>query len=169
MQYLSGFCGHLALVSLALFVPVKVTYAESKSVSWTDANYVPCEGLGATATGKITANVDFASRSGTIKVTRLQIHTEYQHAHEPSANLRFQQPSGAGGNIVMQKAWFDTIGPDDNSQDLFLPRNGSGSGPAAQTPFEIASGSGILISINTRFPQNGGNCLSSFSETLLLP
>nr|CAD6609905.1 hypothetical protein RTCK_02224 [Rhizobium sp. TCK] len=69
----------------------------------------------------------------------------------------------------MQRAWFNTIGPADGSKDLFLPRLNGGSGPSAQTPIDVAYGSGIKVSVTTLFPQQGGNCLSSFSETLSLP
>lgn len=161
--------GRIGLAGALLIPFCNFAFADSKSVSWPDANYVVCEGLGATASGKITANAEFTSENGTLKVTKFQLHTEYQHPHDPNATLRFQQPNGRDGSVVMQKAWFHTIGPDDGSKDLYLPRSGNRAGPAAQTPFEIAAGTGIEVSVNTVFPQDGGNCVSSFSDTLQLP
>lgn len=77
MWYISKYWGNVALAGLVLIGLGNSTYAETKSVFWTDPNYVPCEGLGATATGQVTASVDFTSGNHIIQVIRLQLHTEY--------------------------------------------------------------------------------------------
>jgi hypothetical protein len=157
------------LITAAVWGMGSAAYAETRSESWADRNFVPCEGLGVTATGRISATVEFSSVDGGIRVTQLHLHTEYQHPHDPTATLTFKKPDGLSGEVRLQKPWFDTIGPDDGSKDLYLPQLNGGAGASAQTPFDIASGSPIKISVTTLFPQQGGNCLSSFSDTLSLP
>lgn len=140
-----------------------------KEENWPDPNFVPCEGMGATASGNIEVKIGYAVKSGVVRVSDWQLRTRYFHDHSSSASLTYERPSGGRGSIRLERPWFPTIGPNDGSHYLVLARNGSQTGPHAQTPFEMKAGSEISISLTTVFPQYGGTCVSSFSEDLTLP
>jgi hypothetical protein len=161
----------ITILSLALltFIPINAANAEGKSASWVDVNYVPCEGMGATASGRINVNVGFTSQGNAVKVTALEITSTYLHPHQSSARVTYERPSSGTAGLNLQEPWFATIGPNDGSKTLLLPRSGSGSGPAAQTSFDMKAGTRVKIDLTARFPQHGGNCFSSFSNELALP
>lgn len=143
-------------------------FADTKSVTWLDKNYVPCEGIGATGSGVIDVSVTFSKIAGGVKVTDLQVRTRYHHPHRPSASISFVSDQGKTAKLNLQEPWFPTIGPNDGSKYLYLPRAGSGTGSGAQTPFQMKAGA-LELNVSTLFPQHGGSCVSSFSNTLQLP
>lgn len=141
----------------------------TKSDSWLDPNFVPCEGMGAGATGNIDVRVGYMKKGDVVRVTDWQLRTRYSHDHQPSAGITWEAATGGQKSMNLQTAWFPIMGPNDGSRYLFLARNGSQSGSEGQTPFEMKSGSDVKISVVTVFPQSGGTCVASFSDELTLP
>lgn len=140
-----------------------------KEVNWLDPNFVPCDGMGATASGNIQVRVGYLKDGDVVKVTDWQLRTRYSHDHSPTARLTWEKPAGGQNSMNLEPAWFSTISPNDGSRYLFLARNGNQAGAKGQTPFEMKAGTVVQISIVTLFPQHGGNCVASFSDELTLP
>lgn len=157
-------------VAVALIVPLGPSLATSRTETWTDPNFVPCEGMGALATGRVRAHVEYTQTGQSIRVTSFSLESAYGFPHEPSATIRYTDPAGTLPQLRLQEPWFPQVGPaGDNARHLFLPRAGSGRGPAAQSPFTMRAGTPVRISLNVRFPQAGGSCFASFSADLVLP
>lgn len=146
-------------------------YAATKSQSWVDLNFVPCEGIGATGTGRVEVSVTYEVDAGAVKVTSFELELQYgSHNFEPSAALQYKQPDGQPARLIMQEPWFSTIrASGDRGKMLYLPRSGSGPGMAAQTFFRMAAGTDVSVDVSIRFPQDGGSCFARFSEKLSLP
>ena len=140
--------------------------AETKSTTWMDLNYVPCEGMGATASGTIQFFSTFTSTENAIRVTELHITSRYLHPHSPSARVTYDKPAGGTAVFNLQTAWFPTIGPDDGSKTLYLPKSSSS---AEQTPFVMKPGGALKVALTALFPQDGGNCVSTFEKSINLP
>ena len=171
-----GIVRNLWLLTLALSLAILPTLSIAedwqpggKEESWVDLNFVPCEGMGATASGNIEVRVGYNKKDDVLNIVDWQLRTRYFHPHSPSAKLEWNEPSGATRSMNLEPAWFAIIGPNDGSRYLFLARDGNREGAAGQTSFKMKSGTKVKISVNALFPQFGGNCVGSFSETLRLP
>ncbi|CAN7504615.1 hypothetical protein [Neorhizobium tomejilense] len=140
-----------------------------KEEKWIDLNFVPCDGMGATASGNIEVRIGYMKNGDVLKVSDWQLRTRYFHDHSPSANLSYQSPDGGKGSVRFEAAWFPTIGPDDGSKYLFLARKGNQDGAAGQTPFTMKAGTPVDVTVISLFPQFGGTCVASFSKNLTLP
>lgn len=159
----------LALVTVFIFTNVLLGRAATKEEIWIDPNFVPCEGLGAGASGNVGMRVTFDDTGSGVRVTSLQVSTRYGFPHIPSARIIYRKPGGGSSGMNLQDAWFPTIGPDDGSHYLYLPKQAGKDGPKAQTPFEMASGTAIELSVSIQFPQAGGACVAGFDNKLVLP
>ncbi|TGQ83715.1 hypothetical protein EN850_02940 [Mesorhizobium sp. M8A.F.Ca.ET.207.01.1.1] len=143
--------------------------ASEKQESWVDTNFVPCEGMGLNASGRIGVHVDYRIEGKVIEVSSFLLTTSYQFEHEPTAQITFTGVDGATAKFNLQTPWFATVGPDDGTKALYLPRSGDGDTDDAQTHFRMKPGTPIKISSTARFPQEGGNCFSTFDSRIVLP
>lgn len=159
----------LVLAAAVVAAWTAVAHAAEKSVTWTDVNYVPCEGIGATGTGQVRMHVDYTIQSGKVTVTSLLLTTSYLHQHQPSATIDWTAPDGSRGRATLQRPWYSTIGPPDLGS-LVLPRRAGGpAGPLGQTPFEMRPQTALDLSLSVRFPQAGGSCGATFENSLVVP
>jgi hypothetical protein len=159
----------LLFAAAALATCTTVAHAAEKSVTWTDVNYVPCEGIGATGTGQVRMYVDYTIQSGKVTVTSLLLTTSYIHQHQPSATIDWTSPDGSRGRASLQRPWYSTIAPPDLGS-LVLPRRAGGAaGPSGQTTFEMRPQTAIDLSLSVRFPQSGGSCMATFANSLVVP
>jgi ABC-type cobalt transport system substrate-binding protein len=146
-----------------------VAHAAEKSVTWIDANYVPCEGIGATGSGEVRLHVDYTVQADKVTVTSLLLTTSYVHQHQPAATIEWTAPDGARRRFTLQRPWYSIIG-SPNTGALVLPRReGGAAGPSAQTPFEMRAQTAIDLSLSVRFPQPGGSCGATFENRLVVP
>lgn len=154
------------LAAAFLCVSSVPAHAESRSFSWSDPNYVPCEGLGVLGSGRIDLTAQFASAGDTVTVTQIMVRTQYQFAHEPSGALDYEDPRQGSRTVSLTPPSGPTIGAaGSNDRVLLLPgRNGR-----ADPPLSVRAGSRLRLSISTVFPQTGGACVASFDETFSLP
>lgn len=144
-------------------------YADTKSESWADPNFVFCEGIGATGSGRVSANARFTASGNSVTVSEFSIASEYNHPHSLTGAITIISPDGSTPKIILQRAWFPEIGTE-NVRSLYLPRDGDKPGPSGQTPFTMKSGSKITVTANPLFSGGGGgDCPSSFSAEWELP
>lgn len=125
--------------------------------------------MGITGSGTVRVSVGFSKVDGSIVVNDLMLVTRYLHPHQPTARITYVAPGGSKASVNLVPAWFPTIQPDDGSEYLYLPREGSGNTSAAQKPFTMRAGSKLEISSTARFRRDGGNCYSMFDDTMTLP
>lgn len=65
------------LASLGTVTLAQPVLSDSKSATWLDKNYVPCEGIGATGSGVIDVNLTYSKVANVLKVTDLQLRSRY--------------------------------------------------------------------------------------------
>lgn len=155
-------------IALLLFPLSSSAHPAEKSVSWTDINFVLCEGMGITATGKVELWLQYELKADRTAISQLTLNTDYLRFHVPAARLEGTQPNGTSVKVNLQAPWFATIGRPD-VKTLVLPRRANEDGPAAQTRFEIKKDSRLTIEATVVFPQEGGNCSASFTEIISVP
>lgn len=147
--------------------------AATKSVTWVDSNFVPCEGMGAAATGRIDVDVDYTLLAGDVRISGLRVATSYTFTHSASGTITYRDPSGASRTVRLQKPWFDAMDRSGSPRSyLYLPRKsgaGGSASPSQQEALLTKAGTDVSIDLSTAFPQSGGSCFSSFSHALVLP
>lgn len=172
-------------------------HANQLSKEWTDPNYVPCEGLGLSASGKIKLDVEYTHKDGTPRqevydpvdgsyvgsiggdkpsdtITSVTVRTSYNHVHEPAANLTWTNLGGVHRIYYLVKPWYDTIHSADDKDYVLVgeritPELRNVKPITAQGVQVIHSGATVTLHVTTRFPQDGGNCVSTFSQDFTMP
>lgn len=157
-----------ATLAVALTLSTSPLLAETASESWADLNYVLCEGIGMTGSGRVEAQATYAVEGNTLVIRDLSIMTRNpHHAHSASASIAYVDAGGNRQTVVLQSPWFPTIRDGSYySSLLFLPRDPAASGSsssAQQRAITIRKGSTIDISVTTLFSVPGGNCPAGFS------
>jgi hypothetical protein len=144
--------------------------ADSKTFSWADPNLVPCEGIGATGSGRIELHITYTIAGDKLTVTQMNVTGTYLHTIDLTGSVKFTKPDGSGGRVNLQKPWFSSIVADPaTTKSLHLPRRNNGNLATDQTPFEARNGANLELSVGTLFPQTGGNCASTFDQTFKVP
>lgn len=149
------------ILLMSLTVP---SYAKLAEKTWTDVNYVPCEGVGIHGTGKITARAETDTKDGFTKMTSLQVSTRYYITSTPSVLIIYRNPQNVRQEIRLVPPWFSTL-EDRYTKSRYLPRNKTlpTSSSKEQGAIHIKNGSKIEIIVNTMLKQDGGNCATNFS------
>lgn len=147
-------------VVLGSAMPVR---ADTISASWADPNYALCEDIGVQASGRIDGKAVFTKNGATRHVTGISFATTHNLPHQMSGTIRWKTPAGLSKQASLEAPWFAVIGPAGNSKMLVLPRKGSDSGPTGQTPFDMAAGSKLKITLTLIFSAPGGSCPASFT------
>jgi hypothetical protein len=155
--------------------------SETVTKTWTDTNYVPCEGMGLSASGTIELTVYYEkhvppespglpSVPPYYLVGAIFVNTKYLHNWDPHGSITFTNTGNFSETRTLQKPWYTTVGTS-NAKLLVGERIkiNPGNFPVhRQQPFDVALNSPINLRINVRFPQQGGNCFSSFSKDFTL-
>ena len=158
----------LAFAAVMVLVAQPASAAD-KEASWPDPNFVLCEGIGGSGTGRITAGATFTTTGNAVNVTSLIISGAYQHPRQMSGSISYTRPDGSSAQVNLARPWFPTIGPP-GVQSLSLPRRAdSPADTSGQTPFNMRTGSSITIRVSNLFTTPGGNCPASFETTWMLP
>ena len=158
------------VTALALVAFSTEALSERTSNSWVDTNYALCEGIGASASGRINVALEYTRTDDTIEVTSLNIVLQYQHPTSTTATITVTNPSGVAETITLQAPWFDTISAP-GSKSLYLPRirtSEYGPAPNEQRSFKMKAGDAISFFVSNLFTVAGGNCPTSFEETLVV-
>jgi hypothetical protein len=155
--------------------------------TWTDKNYVPCEGLGLTATGQIELTIKYdkkhwvrfaeegqpAPEFDYYDIRSIFLETSYNHAHEASATLDYQgaplvDEGGGKQTVRLVKPWYDVM-TDGDSKLLVGPKTRVSGQPKPTQQRQWALTRPLKLNVNVRFPQDGGNCFASFNQEIQLP
>jgi hypothetical protein len=146
--------------------------------TWANINYVACEGLGLTASGKIDLTINYwpAGWNGVSfgLIPSVYLNTSYVHEHDPTASLSFTDGAGARKTVSLVKPWYATVS-SPGSHQLILPQEVWHSNVIPRPPFPLQqqtqsfkAGTPIKLNVTVRFPQSAGNCLGSFSQSINL-
>ena len=140
-------------------------FGEDVEESWTDFNFVPCEGIGVHGSGKIKAFASITRTNSGITVHTLRITSSHPHASGFSSTIHYKDQSGTDNKVILVHPWYATIGPvGDRSRVLPRNKTHTSSGPKEQMEIFVGSEGKIRISANVIFNLDGGNCAAGFSQ-----
>lgn len=144
---------------------VQIVAAEDISATWTDFNYVPCEGIGIHGSGKIKARASITRNANSISIKSLQITSSHPQASGFSSNITFIDDAAKKQSITLVAPWYPTIGPQGDKFKV-LPRNKTTAspGPSEQTEIFIGDDQSITVIASILFTSANGNCAASFSQ-----
>ena len=146
-------------------------FALSLSTSWSDPNFVICEGLGIHASGRVEVNATGTRNENRMKITNLSVVTKHPTPHNPSGTITYTDPQGNDKSIHLQEPWFTTIAEPGNGS-LVLPRvmtSESGPSPSEQRHIEVKRKTAIKITVQVQFSQVGGGCIGTSEGVLEVP
>lgn len=160
------------LVPAALLVLAETAIAETATESWVDPNYASCEGIGASATGRVNVHADFSRSGDVLTISSLSLTTEgHQHEHAATGRITYTAPNGSRSEVRLERPWFPTISSDRPSENLYLPRvrtDAAGPNPREQMEISVKAGSPIDLAISLLFSVPGGYCPTSFGASWTL-
>lgn len=180
------------LLALALLSSATVADAERFRHTWTDPNWVPCEGIGASGSGRVQLIVDYvnagtddcrpsagappcppgtSSISWPRRIRSIAVGTNYLHTHQPSARLDYTDPRGRRQTLHLERPWYTSMSGDGwvTLVGRRLPNRPQNWPIHAQQSFETNSGP-MTLQVSVHFPQlGGGSCFASFRQVVRLP
>lgn len=145
----------------------KSSYSEEHH--WLDLNYILCDGLGFSASGKVKVVIELDRLSDRrTNVKSLSVFTSYPHHDQSTAKVTFTAAPGDRQTINLVRPWWSTIGPS-NLQQLVLPRVSTDS---ARLPdregmiLTVQNGSKIKIQTAVMFPAFGPGCVGTSEKDI---
>lgn len=155
----------IGLLSVALACAIGAAGAgERVSQRWTDINYAPCENIGLTATGSVTASALIGRGGSSDRLEEFSLTLRYNHAFTPSGSVSWTDSSGERRSTRLNAPWFSIAAPSDVKL-LVTPRvmTGAWSGPHEAMAIEKLSGSPVSLQVSVLFSAPEGACTASFS------
>jgi len=163
--------------------------AETYKAEWTDPNYVPCEGVGLTGSGRISIQIEYQHLPGKParkviepitgndlgmlsadphedRIKSVVITTRYDHPVDQTGSIGYTGPDGKARNHPLTRPWYAVLKDASVSSILVGKRFVAPNGEARnwQEWMFIKGGSTLKLQLSTRYPQNGGSCVSSFTK-----
>lgn len=177
-----------AILIACLFLFPSAASAKEFKQTWNDVNYVPCEDMGASASGTIELTIDYQKGHWVpfheesepappgfdyVQVQSIKVVTSYIHEHVPSASITYEgaplvSEGGGQQKETLVEPWYDSVSSDDVKVLVgrrTLVRNQRAD---AQMGF-YAKTSPMKLNVSVRFPREGGNCFSTFNKAFTLP
>ena len=157
--------------SVVLFFSVSVfslggVFAEDVFKEWTDANFVPCEGIGLHGSGRIKGAASISRTNHGVTVHTLSITSTHPLASWFSSSIDFKNQYGQEKSVTLTDPWYPTIGVPGN-KTLVLPQNKTLpiTGSKEQMEIIVDSSNTLTINANVVFKLDSGNCTASFSQS----
>ena len=161
------------LQALFLCCIANTAVAGTAQESWSDPNFAFCEGMGASASGRVNAYAEYTVDGTTVTITSLSFKTSgHGFDHIATGRVNYTDNTGALRTILMQHPWFDVIGVNGTGDVLYLPKNQTssrGPGPWEQMTIQVYEKTPLEISLTLLFSADGGNCPTTFSASWQLP
>lgn len=159
-----------SLISVTLFIILSSHVANAKTYteSWSDFNYVPCEGVGIHGSGKVELISEIIDEGDYYKITVFNIATSHPLGRNPAGKISFTDWKSKKTSVLLVKPWFSTIS-ELNKQWMYMPKKTNSNNLAEQQEIKVKKDSPIEIQVNMQFANDNGLCASVFNKTWVIP
>ncbi|WP_287600677.1 hypothetical protein [Thiothrix sp.] len=156
------------LVIFAIILSSSVANAKTYTESWSDLNYVPCEGVGIHGSGKVELTSDIIDEGDYYKITAFNIAISHPLGRNPAGKISVTDWKNKKISILLVKPWFNIIS-EPGKQWINMPKKANGSHSAEQQEIKVKKDSPIEIQVNVQFSHDSGFCSSNFNKTWTIP
>lgn len=156
------------LAILTIILSSSIANAKTYTESWSDFNYVPCEGIGIHGSGKVELTSEIIDEGDYYKITAFNIALLHPLGRNPVGKISFNNEKNKKTSVILVKPWFNIIS-ESHKQWLNMPRKTNNGNSTEQQEIKVRKDSPIEIQVNMQFSHDSGFCSSNFIKIWTIP